>query len=176
MELFDGILSVKGVTFLIFSVMIIAATGYLLGRITIKGVSLGTAGVFLMALFYGGACDGVFYARLSDQMNASFVKNSLSIIDTLGLVLFVSAVGFIAGPNFFSNFKKNFKSFVALAIIVILAADLPVQAVSSSAGTSQTSAMMNSQRLWQAFSQVLSQVRPDSQQPRKLPVTSLRTQ
>ncbi|MCR4863398.1 MAG: permease [Ruminococcus sp.] len=124
MELFDGILSVKGVTFLIFSVMIIAATGYLLGRITIKGVSLGTAGVFLMALVYGGACDGVFYDRLSDQMNASFVKNSLSIIDTLGLVLFVSAVGFIAGPNFFSNFKKNFKSFVALAIIVILSGGL----------------------------------------------------
>ncbi len=124
MELFDGILSVKGVTFLIFSVMIIAATGYMLGRITIKGVSLGTAGVFLMALVYGGACDGVFYDRLSDQMNASFVKNSLSIIDTMGLVLFVSAVGFIAGPNFFSNFKKNFKSFVALAIIVILSGGL----------------------------------------------------
>ena len=120
MEFFDGILSVKGVTFLIFSVMAIAAVGYLLGRITIKGVSLGTAGVFLIALVYGG----VFYDRLSDQMNESFVKNSLSIIDTLGLVLFVSAVGFIAGPNFFSNFKKNFKSFVALAVIVILSGGL----------------------------------------------------
>lgn len=120
MELFDGILSIKGVTFLLFSVMAIAAVGYILGRITIKGVSLGTAGVFLIALVYGG----VFYDTLSTEMKPEFVKNSLSIIDTLGLVLFVSAVGFIAGPNFFSNFKKNFKSFVALAIIVILSGGL----------------------------------------------------
>ena len=120
MELFNGILSINGTAFLIFSVILVAAIGYILGRITIKGVSLGTAGVFLIALVYGG----VFYDRLSDEMNASFVKSSLSIIDTLGLVLFVSAVGFIAGPNFFSNFKKNFKSFVTLAMIVIVSGGL----------------------------------------------------
>lgn len=120
MELFNGILSINGTAFLIFSVILVAAAGYILGRITISGVSLGTAGVFLVALAYGGS----FYDRLSDEMNASFVKNSLSIIDTLGLVLFVSAVGFIAGPNFFSNFKKNFKSFVTLAVIVILSGGL----------------------------------------------------
>ena len=120
MELFDGILSIKGVTFLIISVMAIAAVGYILGRIKIKGVSLGTAGVFLIALVYGG----VFYDDLKREMGDAFVKNSLSIVDTLGLVLFVSAVGFIAGPNFFSNFKKNFKSFVALAIIIILSGGL----------------------------------------------------
>lgn len=120
MELFDGILSIKGVTFLIISVMAIAAVGYILGRIKIKGVSLGTAGVFLIALVYGG----VFYDDLKREMGDAFVKNSLSIVDTLGLVLFVSAVGFIAGSNFFSNFKKNFKSFVALAIIIILSGGL----------------------------------------------------
>ena len=120
MELFDGILSIKGVTFLIISVMAIAAVGYILGRIKINGVSLGTAGVFLIALVYGG----VFYDDLKREMGDAFVKNSLSIVDTLGLVLFVSAVGFIAGPNFFSNFKKNFKSFVALAIIIILSGGL----------------------------------------------------
>ncbi|MBR4628078.1 MAG: permease [Ruminococcus sp.] len=113
--LIDDILSFKNVTFMILSVMMIAAVGYIFGRITIKGVSLGTAGVFLISLVYGG----IFYEDISDKFTESFVKNSLSLVDTLGLVLFVSAVGFIAGPNFFSNFKKNFKSFVALAIIVI---------------------------------------------------------
>ena len=102
------------------SVMAVAALGYILGRVTIKGVSLGTAGVFLVSLIYGG----VFYDNLSDEMGAAFVKNSLKIVDNLGLILFVSAVGFIAGPNFFSNFKKNFKSFVALAVIVILSGGL----------------------------------------------------
>ena len=120
MEFFNGILTIKGVAFLLISVMAIAAVGYILGRITIKGVSLGTAGVFIIALVYGG----LFYDKLSVEMNPDFVKNSLKIVDNLGLILFVSAVGFIAGPNFFSNFKKNFKSFVALAIIIIFSAGL----------------------------------------------------
>ena len=34
-------------------VFIVTALGYLLGRITIKGVSLGTAGVFLIAILFG---------------------------------------------------------------------------------------------------------------------------
>ena len=39
--------SIAGTTFLVFCVFAIAAAGYLLGRVTIQGVSLGTAGVFV---------------------------------------------------------------------------------------------------------------------------------
>ena len=39
--------SLGSVSFLLISVFIIATLGYMLGRITIKGVSLGTAGVFI---------------------------------------------------------------------------------------------------------------------------------
>ena len=124
MDCFNGILSIHGVSFLMISVIAIAALGYILGRITIKGISLGTAGVFIVALIYG--C--IFYKNLSNEINTDFVGNALKIVDNLGLILFVTAVGFIAGPNFFGNFKKNFKSYVILA--VISAADLPVQAVS----------------------------------------------
>jgi putative transport protein len=102
------------------SVIAIAALGYILGRITIKGISLGTAGVFIVALIYG--C--VFYKELSAEINTDFVGNALKIVDNLGLILFVTAVGFIAGPNFFGNFKKNFKSYVILAIIIILSGGL----------------------------------------------------
>ena len=49
MSIFGGVISVKDVSFLLFSVFVIAALGYLLGRITIKGISLGTAGVFVVA-------------------------------------------------------------------------------------------------------------------------------
>ena len=54
-EFFDGKfnLNVNGVSFLVFSILAIIAVGYLLGKITIKGVNLGTAGVFLIALLYG---------------------------------------------------------------------------------------------------------------------------
>ena len=120
MDLFNGILSIHGVSFLMISVIAIAALGYVLGRITIKGISLGTAGVFIVALIYG--C--FFYKDLSAEINTDFVGNALKIVDNLGLILFVTAVGFIAGPNFFGNFKKNFKSYVLLAIIIILSGGL----------------------------------------------------
>ncbi len=120
MDCFNGILSIHGVSFLMISVIAIAALGYILGRITIKGISLGTAGVFIVALIYG--C--IFYKELSNEINTDFVGNALKIVDNLGLILFVTAVGFIAGPNFFGNFKKNFKSYVILAIIIILSGGL----------------------------------------------------
>ena len=120
MEFFGGILSLHGVSFLMISVIAIAALGYILGRITIKGISLGTAGVFIVALLYG--C--LFYKELSREINTDFVVNALKIVDNLGLILFVTAVGFIAGPNFFANFKKNFKSYVLLAVIIIFSGGL----------------------------------------------------
>ena len=48
--------SIAGTTFLVFCVFAIAAAGYLLGRVTIQGVSLGTAGVFVAALLFGCFC------------------------------------------------------------------------------------------------------------------------
>lgn len=104
MSLFGGVIPVTGITFLIFSVFAIAAIGYALGRITVKGVSLGTAGVFIIALVYG--C--LFYKQLDAQL-VDYTKNALKIIENMGLILFVTSVGFIAGPKFFSNMKKNFQ-------------------------------------------------------------------
>ena len=128
MVLFGGVLSIKAVTFLTFSVFGIAALGYLLGKITIKGVNLGTAGVFIMALVYG-----VFlYKHLGTQLQVNevtFVKDALKIVENVGLVLFVTAVGYIAGPNFFRNLKKNFKSYIVLGLIIILSAGLSAIAV-----------------------------------------------
>ena len=115
MTLFGGVVPITGVTFLMFSLMVILAVGYALGRITIKGVSLGSAGVFLVALIYG--C--FFYGNLESQL-PGFTTNALKIVENLGLVLFVSSVGFIAGPKFFSNMKKNFTSYVTLGFVIIV--------------------------------------------------------
>lgn len=123
MSLFGGILSIKAVVFLMFSVFIIAALGYILGRVTIKGVNLGTAGVFIIALLYG--C--FFYNTLTTELSVgdvTYVSNALKVVENMGLILFVAAVGFIAGPGFISNFKKNFKSYVALGLIIIVSGGL----------------------------------------------------
>lgn len=127
MSLFGGVIPIQGVSFLVFSVFAIIAVGLGLGRITIKGISLGTAGVFIIALVYG--C--LFYDQLDAQLTVSvadtaksYTTNALKTVENLGLILFVTSVGFIAGPKFFSNMKKNFKSYVLLGLIVILAGGL----------------------------------------------------
>lgn len=121
MELFGGILAVKSVVFLTFSVFAIAAIGYAIGKITIKGINLGTAGVFIIALLYG--C--LLYGKLSGNLTVgeeSFSTEALKIVENMGLIFFVTSVGFIAGPNFFGNLKRNFKSYVMLGLVIIAAA------------------------------------------------------
>lgn len=123
MVLFGGILSIKTISFLVFCVFVIAGLGYLLGRITIKGVSLGTAGVFIVALLFGA----FLYTPLANQLKvggATYVSNALKIVENLGLILFVTSVGFIAGPSFFGDLKKNFKSYILLGVIIILVGGL----------------------------------------------------
>ena len=121
MELFDGVIKITGVSFLMFSIMAIIALGYLLGRITIKGISLGTAGVFVVALLYGA----LFYQDLTEILkSAEITSNGLKIIENLGLIFFVTSVGFIAGPKFFLNLKKNFKSYILLGLVIILSGGL----------------------------------------------------
>ena len=112
-------LKISGTSFLVYAVLLIAAVGYLLGRVTIKGVNLGTAGVFLVALLFG--C--LFYDTLSAQMPL-YVGNALKIVENIGLILFVASVGFIAGPKFFGNLKKNFKTYILLGLIIILSGAL----------------------------------------------------
>ncbi len=126
MNLFGGVIPVTGISFFMFSVFLILFVGYLLGRITIKGVSLGDAGVFIVALLFGA----LFYGPLESQLvikgatDVGFADKALETIESLGLIMFVTAVGFIAGPKFFGNFKKNFKSYVLLGLVIIISGGL----------------------------------------------------
>lgn len=88
----------------IMMMFLIAAIGYALGSIKMKGLQLGTFGVLIVALIFG-----------------HFNQEIPSVIRDIGLVSFVTAVGFIAGPQFFGNFRKKAMSFILLGIAVILA-------------------------------------------------------
>ncbi len=126
MTLFGGVISISNISTLLFVVFAVLMAGYALGRITIKGVSLGDAGVFIVALLIGALCfsvgdGGLIFSGSSKPYDFS---NGLTLIESLGLVLFVTSVGFIAGPKFFGNFKRNFKSYVLLGLIIILAGGL----------------------------------------------------
>lgn len=91
----------------VFVVFTIIALGYALGRVTIKGIEIGTAGVLVVALIFG-------------HFSSSLGFNIPSFVTTFGTVLFVTAVGFIAGPNFFRNLKMNAKSYVLLGFVIVL--------------------------------------------------------
>ncbi len=127
MSLFGGVISVSNLSTLLFVVFTVLMAGYALGRITIKGISLGDAGVFIVALICGAIC-----FKMNDFGQLVFFASSkpydfssgLSLIESLGLILFVTSVGYIAGPKFFGNFKRNFKSYVLLGLIIILAGGL----------------------------------------------------
>lgn len=123
MSLFGGLITISNISTVLVVIFAILAVGYALGRITIKGVSLGDAGVFIIALLTGALLFNV------GQNGELFFEGStkpydfttgVSIVESLGLVLFVTAVGFIAGPKFFGNFKKNFKSYVLIGMTIII--------------------------------------------------------
>lgn len=115
MVLFGGVISVKAVTLLMFVIFFVSCIGYSLGRITVKGVSLGSAGVFVIALLTGAFFSSMLKGEFGDGFSDYF-----KIIENIGLVLFVTSVGFIAGPNFFRNLKQNYKSYILLGAVIIL--------------------------------------------------------
>ena len=82
-------------------IFLIIGVGYLLGNISIKGVSLGSAMILMVALVAG-----------------HFGVEIDPLIRNLGLVLFVGAVGLIAGPVFISNFKSKALPYVLIGITI----------------------------------------------------------
>lgn len=87
----------------LMQVFVIAVLGYMIGRIRVCGLELGTAGVLLVALVFG-----------------HFGVEIPKVVQDIGLICFVTSVGYIAGPKFFRNFKVNAKSYILLGFIIIL--------------------------------------------------------
>ena len=120
------IFSMSAIVMVLFFVFAIIVVGYLLGKINIKGVSLGTAAIFLVALVVGhfkGVAFGEngIAAWIADVEAQDAVNFYFKLIQSFGLILFVTSVGLIAGPTFFKNLKKNAKSYVLLGAVIIAA-------------------------------------------------------
>ena len=91
------------------SVMILALVitlGLSLGKIRVKGVSLGLAWILFIGLIFGH-----FSLNLDEHL--------LHFLKEFGLILFVYSIGLEVGPSFFSSFKNGGKSLNLLSIIVI---------------------------------------------------------
>ncbi len=80
----------------------IIACGLLIGKISIKGIQMGTSGVMFVSLFAGHLGYGI-----------------PNVIGTLGLVLFVYCVGIGAGGRFFVSIAREGTTFAKLALLIV---------------------------------------------------------
>ncbi|GMO32464.1 MAG: putative transporter [Candidatus Azobacteroides pseudotrichonymphae] len=84
-----------------------AFTGVILGKLEIKGIKLGIAGVLF---------SGIFISHFGVPIDSHI----LYFIRDFGLVLFVYSIGLSMGPRFFTSFKKDGLILNLLAIGVVL--------------------------------------------------------
>jgi putative transport protein len=126
MEFISNLISPSATAVVLLGAFFITFLGYCLGRISIKGVSLGTAGVFLMALLFGylftlpGLKELPVLSKFFIESAKDATVVNYKFLGNIGLVLFVTAVGSIAGPNFFRDLKKNAKTYLPMGAIIIL--------------------------------------------------------
>ncbi len=106
----------------LFIVFVVCALGYLIGAIKIKGISLGSAGVLLVAILVGVLFSYVPEIKLGSNTINLWDDSDASVLNTIsniGTVLFVTAVGLIAGPKFFRSFNKSMMSYVVMGAVIV---------------------------------------------------------
>lgn len=88
-------------------IAMVMAAGIALGKLKIRKVSLGIAGVLFA---------GIIMGHLGYRMDTT----TIDFLRDAGLILFVYAVGMQVGPSFFSSFRKDGILFNSLAIGTII--------------------------------------------------------
>lgn len=89
----------------ILTVIAILTLGSAIGKLSVRGFSLGSAGVLLVGIVFG-----------------HFGYTIPTALRDFGLVIFAYAVGLQAGPRFFRSFRKAGQAYVLLAAAPIAAA------------------------------------------------------
>lgn len=83
---------------------LVLAAGYLVGRFTVAGINLGSAGGVLLA--------GLLFGHWGFEMYPA--------IQTLGFAIFIFCVGYQAGPQFFDVLLTSGLKYLSLALVVAL--------------------------------------------------------
>lgn len=118
----------------LFIMFVILSLGYAIGAIKIKGVSLGSAGVLLVAIIVGvifflcgeknvdGSLLGCWFTVGGEKVSLwdSSVQSVFKTVQSIGTVLFVTSVGLIAGPKFFRSFNKSMIAYVVMGAAIVL--------------------------------------------------------
>ncbi|MBP3289415.1 MAG: putative transporter [Alistipes sp.] len=107
MDWFCSLLWGEGIAHTVLVLAIVIAAGIVLGKIKIRGVSLGVTWI----LFVGIAVS---------HFGMTIDHNTLHFIKEFGLILFVFSIGLQVGPSFFSSFKDGGMRLVGCAVAVVV--------------------------------------------------------
>lgn len=102
-ELFFG----AGIAHDILIICLTVALGFALGKIKVKGISLGITCILFAGIIFS------HFGMLLDKTVLIFVRE-------FGLILFIYAVGMQVGPNFFASFKRGGLQLNILGISLVL--------------------------------------------------------
>jgi len=107
MEWITELLTGNSIAHAVLIYAFVIATGVLLGKIKIGGISLGVTFVLFMGILVG------HFGFTVDHTIMHFIKE-------FGLILFIFSIGLQVGPSFFTSFKKGGMMLNGLACLLIL--------------------------------------------------------
>ena len=116
MNWFDHLFYIHSAVQTVIVLALIIAIGLGLGKMHIRGISLGVAFVFFVGIVAG-------------HLNLTADEQMLDFAETFGLSLFIYTLGLYVGPNFFGlmrdeGIKLNLWSFAVIALGTIMAVGL----------------------------------------------------
>ena len=106
----------------LFVLFFVMSVGYAIGAVKIKGISLGSAGVLLVAILVGVLFSFVPSITVGEKVVLwdAATEKTYKLFSNIGTVLFVTSVGLIAGPKFFRSFNKKMMAYVAMGAAIVL--------------------------------------------------------
>ncbi|MEE0990461.1 MAG: putative transporter [Paludibacteraceae bacterium] len=107
MNWFTELLTGNSIAHAVLIYAFVIATGVMLGKIKIGGISLGVTFVLFMGILVG------HFGFTVDHTVMHFIKE-------FGLILFIFSIGLQVGPSFFTSFKKGGMMLNGLACLLIL--------------------------------------------------------
>ena len=121
MEIFKELLLGSSVSHFVVCLSVVIAVGTLLGRVKVCGVSLGAAFVLLTGIAAGhfGMCFPKYLCEGADGALHFIDPTYTRLVQELGLILFLYAVGLQSGKNFFKTFKTGGLTLNLLAVSVV---------------------------------------------------------
>lgn len=91
---------------------VVAAIGYFLGTLKIRGQSLGVSAILFTGLFFGAIDPNIHVP---------------GIILSLGLSIFVYSIGLNSGPAFFNSYQKNgLRDFLFVVVMMLLSGAISI--------------------------------------------------